>query len=171
MNNREKDYTAHGNETVSLSRSRFLIVKLIFAVFFASILFRLVKIQVIDAGKYKDLARKQYERSFVLPATRGNIFDRNGNVIVSNTILLSFAADPKIVGDRKHQVAQVFGHVFGKPSSFYLEKMRETDEDQNIKRFVWLERRVTPEIARRIEAAKLEGIVTINEPKTIISLR
>jgi cell division protein FtsI/penicillin-binding protein 2 len=167
MTNQDRDYTVQDKETISLSRSRFLIVKLIFAILFAVILFRLVKIQVIESGTYKNLARKQYERSFILPATRGNIFDRNGNVIVSNTILLSFAADPKIVGDRKHNVAQVFARVFGKPSSYYLEKMRETDEDQNVKRFVWLERRVTPEIARRIEAAKLEGIVAINEPKRL----
>jgi cell division protein FtsI/penicillin-binding protein 2 len=167
MSYRDRDYTVQDKETISLSRSRFLVVKFIFAILFSVVLFRLVKIQVIDTGKYKDLARKQYERSFVLPATRGNIFDRNGNVIVSNTILLSFAADPKIIGDRQYNVAQVFGRVFGKPSSYYLEKMRETDEDRNVKRFVWLERRVTPEIARRIEAAKLEGIVAINEPKRL----
>ena len=167
MTYRDREHAVQGKETMSLSRSRFLMLKLLFAIFFAVILFRLVKIQVIDAGTYKDLARKQYERSFVLPATRGNIFDRNGNVIVSNTILLSFAADPKIIGDRQDHVAEIFAHIFGKPSSFYLEKMRETNEDQNTRRFVWLERRVTPEIARRIEAAKLEGIVVINEPKRL----
>jgi cell division protein FtsI/penicillin-binding protein 2 len=167
MTYRDREQTVQGNETISLSRSRFLILKLFFAIFFAVIIFRLVKIQVIDAGTYKDLARKQYERSFILPATRGNIFDRNGNVIVSNTMLLSFAADPKIIRDHQNHVAEIFASVFGKPPSFYLEKMRETNEDENIRRFVWLERRVTPEIARRIEAAKLEGIVVINEPKRL----
>ena len=122
---------------------------------------------MIDASKYKELARKQYERSFILPATRGNIFDRNGNVIVSNTMFLSFAADPKIIGDRREHVAETFARIFGKPSSFYLEKLRETNEDQNTRRFVWLERRVKPEIAHRIEAAKLDGIVIINEPKRL----
>jgi cell division protein FtsI (penicillin-binding protein 3) len=167
MTYRDREHAVQGKETMSLSRSRFLILKLFFAIFFTVIFFRLVKIQVIDAGTYKDLARKQYERSFILPATRGNIFDRNGNVIVSNTILLSFAADPKIIGDRQDHVAEIFARIFGKPFSFYLEKMRETNEDQNTRRFVWLERRVTPEIARRIEAEKLEGIVVINEPKRL----
>jgi cell division protein FtsI/penicillin-binding protein 2 len=167
MTYREREHAVQETEMISLSRSRFLVLKFFFALFFAVVLFRLIKIQVIDAGTYKDLARKQYERLFVLPATRGNIFDRNGNVIVSNTILLSFAADPKIIGDRQGHVAEIFGSVFGKPSSFYLEKMSETTEDQNVRRFVWLERRVTPEIAHRIEAAKLEGIVVINEPKRL----
>jgi cell division protein FtsI (penicillin-binding protein 3) len=167
MTHRDAEYTVQGKESTSLSRSRFLVLKLFFAVFFALISFRLVKIQVIDAGTYKDLARKQYERSFILPATRGNIFDRNDNVLVSNTMFLSFAADPKIIGDRQKHVAETFASVFGKSSSFYLEKLRETNEDQNIRRFVWLERRVKPEIARLIEAAKLEGIVVMNEPKRL----
>jgi cell division protein FtsI/penicillin-binding protein 2 len=158
---------SQGKETTSLSRSRFLILKLFFAVFFGVISFRLVKIQVVDAGMYKDLARKQYERSFVLPSTRGNIFDRNGNVIVSNTMLLSFAADPKIIGDHQEHVAETFARIFGKPSLYYLAKLRETDQDQNERRFVWLERRVIPDIGRRIEMAKLEGIVVINEPKRL----
>jgi cell division protein FtsI (penicillin-binding protein 3) len=159
--------TVQGKETSALSRSRFLITKLFFILFFAAITVRLAKIQVIDASKYKAVAQKQYERSFILPATRGNIFDRNGNVIVSNTMFLSFAADPKIVGNNKELVAETFARIFEKPRSFYLEKMQETDEDQSVRRFVWLERRVKPEIARRIEAAKLEGIVIINEPKRL----
>jgi cell division protein FtsI (penicillin-binding protein 3) len=151
----------------SLSRSCFLFLKICFVAFFLVIAVRLIKIQVIDSGKYKALARKQYERSFILPATRGNIFDRNGNVIVSNTMFFSFAADPKIVGDHPEEIAGAFAGVFGKPRSFYLEKLREMDANQNGRRFVWLERGVTPEVARRIESAKLEGIVVIKEPKRL----
>jgi len=154
-------------EISSLSRSRFFILKLCFLAFFAVIAVRLAKIQVIDSNKYKTLARKQYERSFILPATRGDIFDRNGNVIVSNTIFLSFAADPKIIGDNQEHVAETFASIFGKPRSFYLDKLRESDQSQINKRFVWLERRVKPEIARRIELAKLDGIVMMNEPKRL----
>ena len=151
----------------SLSRSRFFILKLCFLVFFAAIFVRLTKIQVIDSSKYKTLARKQYERSFILPATRGDIFDRNGNVIVSNTIYISFAADPQIIGDNQEYVAETFASIFKKPCAFYLDKLRETDQNQNSKRFVWLERRVKPEIAHRIESAKLDGIVIMNEPKRL----
>jgi cell division protein FtsI/penicillin-binding protein 2 len=152
-------------EASHLSRPRLLLLKLCLAVFFVVVAARLVKIQVVDSGKYKALARKQYERLFVLPATRGNMYDRNGNAIVSNTRFVSFAADPKIVGDSIDRVAETFSRVFDKPQSYYSEKLRETGADE--KRFVWLERRVRPEIARRIEAAKLTGIVTMNEPKRL----
>ena len=167
MTDRDTEKTVPEKEISFLSRSRFFIIKLSFLTFFALIVVRLTKIQVIDSSKYKALARKQYERSFILPATRGNIFDRNGNVIVSNTIFLSFAADPKMIGDNREHMAETFADIFGKPCSFYLEKLRETDENQNSKRFVWLERRVRPEIAHRIESARLEGIVMMNEPKRL----
>ena len=167
MSDRVKENMALEKEASSLSRPRFFIIKLCLLAFFAVIVIRLVKIQVVDSSKYKTLARKQYERSFILPATRGDIFDRNGNVIVSNTMFISFAADPQIIGDNQEQVAETFASVFGKPDSFYLDKLRETDENQNTKRFVWLERKVKPDIAHRIELAKLDGIVMINEPKRL----
>ena len=167
MIDRNGENTSVAQSASALSRSRFLIVKLCFLAIFAVIVVRLLKIQVIESSTYKTLARKQYERSFILPATRGSIFDRNGNVVVSNTKFLSFAADPKIIGDNQEQVAETFAGIFGKPRSFYLEKLRESDQNQNNKRFVWLERRVKPDIARRVESAKLDGIVIINEPKRL----
>jgi cell division protein FtsI/penicillin-binding protein 2 len=167
MTDRDAENTILEKEGSSLSRSRFFVLKLCFLAFFAVIVVRLAKIQVLDSSKYKTLARKQYERSFILPATRGDIFDRNDNVVVSNTMFISFAADPKIIGDNQEHVAETFAGIFGKPRSFYLDKLRETDQNQNNKRFVWLERRVKPEIAHRVESAKLDGIVIMNEPKRL----
>jgi len=167
MIDRNTENTIAEKEVSALSRSRFFIVKLCFLAFFVVIVVRLLKIQVVESSTYKTLARKQYERSFILPATRGSIFDRNGNVIVANTMFFSFAADPKIIGDNQEHVAETFAGIFGKPRSFYLDKLRESDQNQNNKRFVWLERRVKPDIAQRVESAKLDGIVIINEPKRL----
>ena len=140
---------------------RFLLLKLFFALFFAAVAVRLVNIQVLEAPKYQAMARKQYEQRFVLPATRGNIYDRNGNILVSSTLFVSFAADPKIVADNAGVIADRFSKVFGRPRSFYLEKLAAE------RRFVWLERGVKPDIARKLRAETLEGIAAINEPKRL----
>jgi cell division protein FtsI/penicillin-binding protein 2 len=140
-------------------RGRFLILKLFFALFFVAVGARLVLIQVIEAPTYKKLARKQYESKFVLPATRGKILDREGNVLVSNTMFQSFSADPRFIGDDAEDVAALFSKVFGKPTSYYLEKL------QSQKGFVWLERGVKPEVAKKIPPH--DGIVVMNEPKRI----
>ncbi len=143
-------------------KTRFLLLKMFFAVFFLAVGARLLQIQAVEAGKFQSLAKKQYEQKFYLPATRGNIFDRNGNVLVSNTVLVSFAADPKIVGENDERVAELFARTFGKSRSVYLEKLRDSS-----KRFVWLERRALPEISKRIESAKAAGIVEMSEPKRL----
>lgn len=154
------------NKVASGFRTRFLLLKFFFALFFVVIGFRLVTIQVLDAGRYRDLARKQYEQRFVLPALRGNVEDRNGNVIASNTMYVSFAADPKIVGDDARRVATAFASVFGRPSATYLGRLGGPNGSDR-KRFVWMERSVRPEVARRIEQAHLPGIVMMNEPKRL----
>ncbi len=143
---------------------RLFFLKLVLALFFVAIAGRLVKIQILDSPKFQTIAKKQYEQKFILPAVRGNIYDRNGNVLASNTMFMSFAADPKIIGENVERVAERFSTVFGRPKLQYVAKLREAESGR---RFVWLERRVQPELARKLEAQKLEGVVAVNEPKRL----
>jgi len=142
---------------------RLLVLKLALLMFFVIVAARLVKIQIIDAPKFQSIARKQYEQKFTLPAVRGNMYDRDGRVLVSNTMYVSFAADPKILGDHDQRVAETFARVFGKTKGHYLSKLRSAAS----KRFVWLERRVSPSTARRISSVMLDGVVVVNEPKRL----
>lgn len=144
--------------------ARLFVLKLGLVCFFLVIAGRLVKIQLIEASRFRAIARKQYEQKFSLPAVRGNIYDRNGNVLVSNTMHVSFAADPKIVADHGQQVAEKFSRVFRKPSQHYLSKLTGANGS---KRFVWLERHVKPDVARWIGSSDLLGAVAINEPKRL----
>jgi cell division protein FtsI/penicillin-binding protein 2 len=147
------------------SARRLLALKLFFALFFLTICARLVKIQILEADRFQAMARKQYEQKITLPGIRGKIYDRHGNVLVSNTMYVSFAADPKIVGENMTLVAEKFAHAFGKPKSVYLERLAQAEKLQ--RRFVWLERQVRPELARRLDAGSLVGIVVVNEPKRL----
>jgi cell division protein FtsI (penicillin-binding protein 3) len=148
-------------------RGRLFILKLAFAAFFVLIAARLIQVQILDASKYASIARKQYEQTFVLPAVRGNMFDRNGNVLASNSMFVSFAADPKVVGENAGDIAAQFSAAFGKPRSFYLTKLQSVNASGAPKRFVWLERRVPGETAKRIESHKLVGVVAMDEAKRL----
>jgi cell division protein FtsI (penicillin-binding protein 3) len=142
-------------------RTRVLVVKIVLLVFFVLIGWRLTQIQIVDAAKYQQIARRQYETRLDLPAARGNIYDRNGNVLVSNSMFTSYAADPKIVDEGAKKVADEFSRVFGKLRKFYLDRLKSE------KRFVWLERRVPPEITKRLRTENLEGVVELQEPKRL----
>ncbi len=140
---------------------RMLSVKIVLLLAFVIVALRLVQIQVISSVKYKELAREQYEARITLPAVRGSIYDRNGNVIVSNTVLVSFAADPIVLDENRRAVAGVFSDVFGKPRSYYLERLKTGN------RFAWLERGVSQQIARKIPSDKFPGLIRLNEPERL----
>ena len=142
------------------SRARTLIVKVGLLLFFVVVALRLVQIQVIDAAKYREKAERQYESRVDLPALRGKIVDRNQRQLVTNMMFVSFAADPKIIGDRASELAERFAQVFDKPKSQYLEKI-----NLETRRFVYLERRVSPQYEKRINAASFEGLVVKDEPR------
>lgn len=145
-----------GGETHS--RVRWLKIGLL--IFFAVVAGKLVQIQVIESSKYKEIARKQYEVKVPLLATRGNIYDRRGKILVSSTMAVSYAADPKVIGSDAREIAERFQRVFGGTKEGYLAKLRKKDS-----RFVWLERRASPQTASRIKAKDFDGLLQINEPK------
>ncbi|MFA5834956.1 MAG: penicillin-binding transpeptidase domain-containing protein [Bacteroidota bacterium] len=136
---------------------RLLTVKICFLLAFCAAAMRLVQIQLLDSGKYQDIAKKQYEARVPLVAQRGNIYDRNGNVLVANSEFVSFAADPKIAGDDAKLIAKEFSAMTGKSEREYNAKL------QSSKRFVWMERHLRPDVAEMIPMKKLGGIVKMNE--------
>ena len=142
-------------------RVRWFLVKISILLFFILIAWRLAQIQVVEASKFQEIARRQYESRMLLPASKGNICDRNGDVLVSNSMFISYAADPKIVRDEARRVAGEFSRFFGKPTKFYLEKLRSD------RRFVWLVRRMTPDFANRFKGERFDGVMPFNEPKRL----
>ncbi len=155
------------NNPAKQFNGRLFTLKLGLVLFFVAIAVRLVQIQVIESPAYQEKARRQYEQKIILPAVRGEIVDRDNNVIVSNSMLVSFAADPKVIAEDAGVVAEQFALAFGKSRSFYLSKLRATTSTGATRRFVWMERRVRPEVAKTLESAKLRGVVVINEPKRL----
>ncbi len=118
----------------SHSPGRLLTVKILVLLAFLAAALRLIQIQILDSNKYQAIARKQYEVRIVLPSTRGNIYDRQGSILVSNSMFFSYAADPKIVSDGANAVAQRFSRIFGKPEQIYLQKL-ESEKSALVERF------------------------------------
>jgi penicillin-binding protein 2 len=55
---------------------------------------RLWDLQVFAADHYRSLARADFVRDVVLPATRGHILDRTGKLVVDNQASWSVLVDP-----------------------------------------------------------------------------
>lgn len=121
---------------------------------------RLFIIQVKDAAIYKELAIRQYESKVPLKATRGHIFDRQMNLLVSNSIGVTFAADPHIVKDAK-VVAEEFSSVFGTAVDYYMERLSQETK------YVVLEKTATPVQVKQLEPWSYEGVIKLNDPKRL----
>ncbi len=144
-----------------VGRGRFIFLKLIFTLLFLVVLGRLFQLQVLDSSEYQEIAKRQYELQTELPASRGVVYDRNGNILISNTQFVSFAADPLILGNNVDKVARRFSAHFGRSVSYYAQRIREG------RRFVWLERRVSPEYLEKINVKEIDGLIAIQEPKRL----
>jgi penicillin-binding protein 2 len=64
-------------------------------VLFAALFFRLWHLQVLDGEKYLAEAKNNRTRSYRVSAPRGQILDRNGNVLVDNRTSLALQVNPR----------------------------------------------------------------------------
>jgi cell division protein FtsI/penicillin-binding protein 2 len=129
----------------------------IFGLLLLVIYIKLFDIQIINGSKYRLAAKKQYESKISLKPSRGLIFDRKMNALVSNVNRYSFAADPNMV-DNKDSVAELFASVFQKDKNYYIDKLNTKNTS-----FVWLERRVDAKYEPQLKDLNLSGVIKINE--------
>lgn len=108
-------------------------------------------------GMSKDFLQKQgerrYERTLVLPATRGKIFDRSGVVLASSVPARAIWAIPDDARDMSEEDLAKLGKLLDIPVKDL--KSRLAVEDKN---FVYIKRQVDVSLADDIRALKLPGI-------------
>ncbi|MBA4312293.1 MAG: hypothetical protein C0417_06660 [Chlorobiaceae bacterium] len=140
---------------------RLRFVQILLFVFFGIVVLRLIQIQILESPMYKIIAQKQYQAKFLLPAARGVLYDRKGNVLASNSQLVSFAADPKIALEDADDISKKFSKIFGKPKNYYLQELKSDS------RFVWLERMVDLKYLKEFDVKKMTGVIVRYETKRI----
>ena len=68
---------------------RVFIVIIIFCVLFSILIVRLFNLQIVNGQQYLDDYKLQIQKTRVLQGTRGNIYDRNGNLLAYNELAYS----------------------------------------------------------------------------------
>jgi cell division protein FtsI (penicillin-binding protein 3) len=146
----------------ALFSGRINVIRVIFFLFFVTITARLVTIQWVNSSYYSSIAKTQYETKVVLKANRGLIYDRNGSLIVSNSYGYSFAADPELLDSHDRElIARKFAAIFGKPISFFMNKLNTNS------RFVWLARDVRPDQSEELRKLRIYGLIQLQEQKRL----
>ncbi len=135
-------------------RSKFIVAAI--ALGFVVLAARSAYIQVIDNAFFLKQGEVRFARTLTLPAYRGRILDRNGQILASSVLAPSIWAVPEDV-DRENpavraklkQVATLLGM-----SQQELDKKLRNDD----KTFVWIKRQVDQPIAAAIAKLDVKGI-------------
>ncbi|TXI91068.1 MAG: penicillin-binding protein 2 [Burkholderiaceae bacterium] len=138
-------------------RSR-LVLFLLFGAFFG-LMGRALYLQGMNTEFLQKQGATRYARTIELPATRGKITDRNGQVLASSIPVKAIAAFPEDVGDAPREKIAELARLLDM-SEVDLRKKLDSD-----KQFVYLKRQVEQDIADKITALNIPGIETRKEYK------
>ncbi|OWQ93754.1 cell division protein [Roseateles aquatilis] len=137
-------------------RSRFLVALVGLA--FAGLLGRAAYIQLIGEDFFQRQGEARYAHKMELPASRGKISDRSGQVLAASVAVPSIWAFPKEVDadpDKRRQLAKLLDM-----SPAELDKRLDPSS-----RFVFLRRQADDQTAAKIKALGLKGVFQDREYK------
>lgn len=135
-----------------------LVVGLVAAAFMV-LAARAAYIQVFSNNFFQKQGEVRYSRTLELPATRGRILDRNGQMLATSVLAPSIWAIPEDVEEQTQQW-QKLARLLDMPLAEVKRKLQAED-----KTFVWLKRQVDESTARQVAALGLKGIYQTKEYK------
>ena len=142
------------------SRARALVLLIVVTLAATAIGARLVWWQVIDRERLAEMALHQLAQEQTIPAERGEITDRNGELLVTSVELQSVYVTPPSIED-PGLAAALLASALDMPAA---EVRARIDNDRS---WAWLKRRVAPEVAEQIRRLGIRGIGLLPETKRV----
>lgn len=136
-----------------------LVLVLLFAGFLALVV-RAVYLQVVHTDFLQTKGAQRYERVLELPAVRGTVMDRNGDVLAKSSPVKTVWAVPEDAAKMSASQLRTLASMLGMDVNDIERKLAATGKD-----FVYIKRQVSPEDADRIAAMKFPGIHSLREYK------
>lgn len=140
---------------------RMKIILLIFSSILLVIVLRVFYVQVVDYKKLSTLASDLWSRNLPIEASRGRILDRNGVVLADNITTTSLVLIPNQIKNKKEvttKLAEILGVCF--------DEMKEhVYKETSIERVHPEGRRLSYEVADKIEALNFDGVYLVKESK------
>lgn len=130
----------------------------LFVVVFFAIAGRAYFLQVVQAPQLQDRADQQRQRVVELAPQRGSILDRNGDPLAVSLDTQSLFADPVLVKEPQKVAEQLAGLLKMKKTAL-IELLTEK------KRFVWIKRKLDPEVAKKVRKLRIAGFQFVPEHK------
>jgi cell division protein FtsI/penicillin-binding protein 2 len=142
------------------SRARALILLIVMSIVASGIGVRMVWWQVVERERLAEMALHQLAQHEEIPAERGEITDATGNLLATSVELKSIFATPPSIDDPE-STAALLAPVLGIDEAALSELLSGDDP------WVWLRRRVAPDVSDRVATLQLDGIGMLTETKRV----
>lgn len=130
---RKSDAARRANQVI---RSRTVLIMLLFGVAVFAILFiRLYDLQIVRHEELQEKAVAQQTRSTVVTASRGTIYDKNGNVLAISATAETVFVSPAEIAENKEdtsEIARGLSRILGVDADTILKKMEKTSSQYEI---------------------------------------
>ncbi|QCR31707.1 stage V sporulation protein D [Lysinibacillus sp. SGAir0095] len=135
----------------TISKNRLKLIVYGFILFGLAVVIRLFYVQVIQHDKLTELAKENWDREIPFASERGEIVDRNGEVIVTNKLAPTLYFMPA-QNDNIEEAANQIASVLDLDAKKLFEKMNTREY------LVKLEKNITYEQAVKIQGLKIGGL-------------
>ncbi len=143
-------------------RRRGLWLVLAFLAMTTAVFGRLIQIQVIQGKSLAAEAASTHTTSITLHASRGEILDRSGRVLVSDVQVFDVFADPALIPATDRQsVAGMLASILQVSSTQILAALQQSNQ------FDYLAKGVSQDVNDKLQALRLSGIGTVPSQQSV----
>lgn len=177
------------------SKARFVILKIIIALMFAAVTWKLFDLQIMKGDQYAQIATDRLTTNIVEKAPRGEILDRYGTRLVSNKVGYSVVMQKTDMKDEELNdvINELVGVLYANHCEYYDDlpisfapygfQFEDENEDGSIddERGTWFENNKNRDIAEGMTADqimqalkkryKVSGIYSEDEQRRIVGIR
>lgn len=154
------------------SKERALYVTIFICVILLLLIGRLTYIMIYKGKEYKHMAQGQWNSQVTVEADRGDITDRNGAILATSIDVYRVDLDLQAIeihmedeGVTKDEIAEQLSEASGVPLNEVKEKLNTTSEDGTKITTSTLIKGIDKELADKIKALNIYGVVTSISPK------
>mgnify|MGYP003385433495 FL=1 len=149
-----------GNITTQVGSWRLNLVRLVFLCLVIGLAWRLTDIQVLNADFLRGQGDARHLRDVTVPAHRGMILDRHGEPLAISTPVDSVWVNPQEVSTNNAQLAEL-----AKLLGISINEVQKKIKANKSREFVYLKRRISPELSDKVKQLKIAGVALQREYK------
>lgn len=146
-------------------RRRLIVVLLVVLAALVAVLVRVGSIQTTQAEELRVEGARQWTRTTNIPASRGTIFDRNGEELAMSVPASTVSVNPRLVDD-PHTTAAMLQAVLGLDQARHDSILAELITRE--RGFVYVARQVDDALGEQIASLRLSGVDVVREDRRIL---